>query len=96
VVGADAVHSDTWVSMGQEADKAARKQAFEGFTVDGELMATAGPDAVFMHCLPAYRGLEVTSDVIDGPRSVVFQQGHNRLHASRGLLAFLTRAEEPS
>ena len=78
------MHSDTWVSMGQEADKAARKQAFEGFTVDGELMAVAGPDAVFMHCLPAYRGLEVTSDVIDGPRSVVFQQGHNRLHAVPG------------
>ena len=89
------MHSDTWVSMGQEADKAARKQAFEGFTVDAELMAAAAPDAVFMHCLPAYRGLEVTADVIDGPRSVVFQQGHNRLHASRGLLAFLVR-ELPS
>jgi ornithine carbamoyltransferase len=94
VVGADAVHSDTWVSMGQEADKATRKQAFEGYTVDGELMAAAGPEAVFMHCLPAYRGLEVTSDVIDGPQSVVFQQGHNRLHASRGLLAFLVGAED--
>ena len=75
VAGADAVHSDTWVSMGQEDDKAARKQAFEGFTVDAELMALAAPDAVFMHCLPAYRGLEVTADVIDGPRSVVFRAG---------------------
>ena len=56
VAGADAVHADTWVSMGQEDDKAARKQAFEGFTVDAELMGMAAPDAVFMHCLPAYRG----------------------------------------
>ena len=89
VAGADAVHADTWVSMGQEDEKAARVKAFEGFTVNDELMALAGPDAVFMHCLPAYRGLEVTSDVIDGPRSRVFAQGHNRLHAARGALAFI-------
>ncbi len=89
VAGAHAVHADTWVSMGQEDEKASRKQAFEGFTVDGDLMALAAPDGVFMHCLPAYRGIEVTADVIDGPRSVVFQQGHNRLHAARALLAFL-------
>ena len=66
-----------------------RLQAFEGFTVDDALMASAAPDAVFMHCLPAYRGLEVTADVIDGPRSRVFRQGHNRLHAARGAFAFL-------
>jgi ornithine carbamoyltransferase len=95
VVGAHAVHSDTWVSMGQEDDKAARKQAFEGFTVDSELMSLAAPDAVFMHCLPAYRGLEVTADVIDGPQSVVFRQGHNRLHAARAALAFLLGDGEP-
>ena len=89
VAGADAVHSDTWVSMGQEDDKAARKQAFEGFTVDAALMDLAAPHAVFMHCLPAYRGLEVTADVIDGPRSLVFPQGHARLPAARGALAFL-------
>jgi ornithine carbamoyltransferase len=89
VVGAHAVHTDTWVSMGQEADKEARRQAFEGFTVDDTMMAAADPAAVFMHCLPAYRGFEVTADVIDGPRSVVFEQGHNRLHAARGALAFL-------
>ena len=89
VAGADAVHSDTWVSMGQEADKAARKHAFEGFTVDAHLMDAAAPGAVFMHCLPAHRGLEVTADVIDGPHSVVFQQGHNRLHVARAALAFL-------
>jgi len=92
VRGAHAVHTDTWVSMGQESDKDARRRAFEGFTVDSDMMALADPSAVFMHCLPAYRGFEVTADVIDGPQSVVFQQGHNRLHASRGLLAFLAGA----
>jgi ornithine carbamoyltransferase len=89
VAGAQAVHTDTWVSMGQEAETASRKQDFEGFTVDAELMALAAPDAVFMHCLPAHRGWEVTADVIDGPRSVVVQQGHNRLPAARAALAFL-------
>jgi ornithine carbamoyltransferase len=89
VRGAHAVHTDTWVSMGQESDKEARRRAFEGFTVDTELMALADPSAVFLHCLPAYRGLEVTSDVIDGPQSVIYQQGHNRLHSARAILAFL-------
>jgi ornithine carbamoyltransferase len=89
VAGAHAVHTDTWVSMGQEAESASRKQEFEGFTVDAELMALAAPDAVFMHCLPAHRGWEVTADVIDGPQSVVVRQGHNRLPAARGALAFL-------
>ena len=89
VADADVVHSDTWVSMGQDDQKAHRLQAFEGFTVDDALMASAAPDAIFMHCLPAYRGLEVTADVIDGPRSRVVRQGHNRLHAARGALAFL-------
>ena len=93
VRGAHAVHTDTWVSMGQESDKDARRRAFEGFTVDSQMMELAEPSAVFMHCLPAYRGFEVTADVIDGPQSVVFQQGHNRLHASRGLLAFLAGAQ---
>jgi len=89
VEGADAVHADTWVSMGQEDDAAQRKQAFEGFTVDGPLLARAAPTAIFMHCLPAYRGVEVTTEVIDGPQSVVFRQGHLRLDAARGALAFL-------
>jgi ornithine carbamoyltransferase len=101
VAGANAVHTDTWVSMGQEADKQAKRRAFEGFTVDDDLMRAADPQAVFMHCLPAYRGFEVAGSVIDGPQSVVFRQGHNRLHASRGLLAFLvghsnTRPHSPS
>ncbi len=83
------MHTDTWVSMGQEDDKQRRIQTFESFQVTGNLMAQAAPNAVFMHCLPAYRGLEVASDVIDGPQSVVFQQGHNRLHAARAAIAFL-------
>jgi ornithine carbamoyltransferase len=89
VAGAHAVHTDTWVSMGQETERMARRQVFEGFTVDRTLMAYAEPDAVFLHCLPAYRGLEVAADVIDGPQSVVFQQGHNRMHTARGALAHL-------
>ena len=89
VEGADAVHTDTWVSMGQEAEKPERVKIFEGFQVDEALMERASPAAMFFHCLPAYRGLEVSSGVIDGPASRVFQQGHNRLHASRALLAWL-------
>jgi ornithine carbamoyltransferase len=89
VTGAHAVHTDTWVSMGQEDDKEARRRAFEGYCVDEAMMALADPAAVFMHCLPAYRGFEVSADVIDGPQSVVYQQGHNRLHSARAILAFL-------
>jgi ornithine carbamoyltransferase len=89
VRGAVAVHTDTWTSMGQESEKEARKQAFEGFTVDDELMAAAQQGAGFYHCLPAYRGFEVAASVIDGPYSHVIAQAHNRLHAARGALAFL-------
>lgn len=89
VAGADVVHTDTWTSMGQEAEKAARQEIFGRYQVDGALMAAAAPNAWFMHCLPAYRGLEVAADVIDGPRSLVIEQGHDRMHAARGLLAFL-------
>jgi ornithine carbamoyltransferase len=81
--------------MGQEAEKQQRLQQFEGYTVDADMMALADPTAVFMHCLPAYRGIEVAADVIDGPQSVVFQQAHNRLHAARGALAFLLDSEFP-
>ncbi len=95
VDGAHAVHTDTWVSMGQETEKQQRMQQFEGYTVDADMMALADPSAVFMHCLPAYRGLEVTADVIDGAQSVVFRQAHNRLHAARGALAFLLRSRLP-
>ena len=87
--GAIAVHTDTWTSMGQEAEKQARAQAFEGYTVTPELMQVAAPNAGFYHCLPAYRGYEVAAEVIDGPNSHVIAQAHNRLHSARGALAFL-------
>lgn len=87
--GADAVHTDVWASMGHEAEAETRRQAFEGFTVDDDVMAAAASEAVFMHCLPAHRGEEVAASVVDGSQSVAFTQAHNRLHAFRGLLRFL-------
>jgi ornithine carbamoyltransferase len=89
VTDAVAVHTDTWTSMGQETEKEARRRAFEGFAVDDEMMSRAAQGAGFYHCLPAYRGVEVTAAVIDGPQSHVIAQAHNRLHAARGALAFL-------
>ncbi|MCE9621998.1 MAG: ornithine carbamoyltransferase [Actinomycetia bacterium] len=89
VGGAIAVHTDSWTSMGQEAQRAERAKAFTGFTVDAALMAAAAPGAGFYHCLPAHRGEEVASEVIDGPHSHVFAQAHNRLNAACGALAFL-------
>jgi ornithine carbamoyltransferase len=89
VDGADAVYTDVWVSMGQEDDAAARREAFAGFTVDEPLFAKAAPDALFLHCLPAHRGEEVSAGVIDGPQSVVWRQAHNRMHSFRGLLLWL-------
>lgn len=86
---ADVVYTDTWVSMGQEAEKASRVAQFAGFEVDSGLMALARRDAVFLHCLPAYRGYEVSAEVIDGPRSFVFDQAENRLHAQKAVLATL-------
>ena len=87
--GADLIVTDTWASMGQEQEKAERTQAFAGFTVDAALMKLARPDALFMHCLPAYRGYEVAAEVIDGPQSVVFDEAENRLWAQMALLEFL-------
>lgn len=89
VEGAMAVHTDVWASMGQEDESTARRQAFEGYMVDERLMAAAPPEAVFMHCLPAHRGEEVAAAVVDGPRSRVILQAHNRLHSFRGLLWWL-------
>ena len=86
---ADIVVTDTWASMGQEHEKAKRIQAFSGFKVDNALMKMAHKDALFMHCLPAYRGYEVDSAVIDGPQSVVWDEAENRLHAQKALLEFL-------
>lgn len=88
VQGAHAVHTDTWVSMGQEAEKQQRVEAFAGFCVDDQMMSLAAPQATFYHCLPAYRGLEVAASVIDGPASRVIPQGHRRLDAARAVLAF--------
>jgi ornithine carbamoyltransferase len=89
VTGADAVCTDVWVSMGQEAEQAAREDAFSGYQVDERLMGAAAPDAVFLHCLPAHRGSEVSPAVIDGPASLVFDQAENRMHSTRGLLLWL-------
>ncbi|WP_334142292.1 ornithine carbamoyltransferase [Rhabdothermincola sp.] len=89
VRGADAVYTDVWASMGQEAEAAERRRAFAGFTVDTALLDAASPSAVFLHCLPAHRGEEVTAEVLEGPRSWVWPQAENRMHAARGLLAWL-------
>jgi ornithine carbamoyltransferase len=95
VEGALAVHTDTWASMGQEDEADARHRAFEGFTVDDDLLTRAAPGAVFMHCLPAHRGDEVSAGVMDGPQSRAIVQAHNRLHSFRGLLSWLlAQAEE--
>lgn len=91
VANADVVVTDTWISMGQEAEKEARVKAFAGFTVDAELMSQAKSDAIFMHCLPAYRGYEVSADVLDGPQSVIWDEAENRLHAQKALLVWLAR-----
>ncbi|GAA1846826.1 ornithine carbamoyltransferase [Agromyces salentinus] len=87
--GADVVVTDTWISMGQEAEKAERIAVFGGFGVDDALMAEASADAIFLHCLPAYRGYEVEASVIDGPQSVVWDEAENRLHAQKALLVWL-------
>jgi ornithine carbamoyltransferase len=86
---ADIVVTDTWASMGQEHEKAERMKIFSGFMVDSALMKLAKKNAVFMHCLPAYRGMEVAAEVIDGPQSVVWDEAENRLHAQKALLEFL-------
>ena len=86
---ADVVYTDTWVSMGQESEKAERQRIFMPYQVNGELFAHAKDDAVFMHCLPAYRGFEVTEDVIDGKQSVIFDEAENRLHAQKAVMATL-------
>ncbi|MCC6532954.1 MAG: ornithine carbamoyltransferase [Burkholderiales bacterium] len=89
VRGADLVTTDVWTSMGFEAETEERKHDFVDFRVDADMMALAQPDALFMHCLPAHRGEEVTADVIDGPRSVVWDEAENRLHTQKALLEYL-------
>jgi ornithine carbamoyltransferase len=87
--GADLITTDVWTSMGYEAENEARKQAFGRWCVDAAMMARAKPDAIFMHCLPAHRGEEVSADVIDGAQSVVWDEAENRLHAQKALMEFL-------
>lgn len=89
VEGADAVYTDVWASMGQEAETAKREVDFKGFQVNGSLMKAAKPDAVAMHCLPAHRGSEITDEVMDGAQSIVFDQAENRLHAQKAVIAAL-------
>jgi ornithine carbamoyltransferase len=89
VRGANAVYTDVWTSMGQEAEDAERRRQFSRYQVNAELMALAAPDAIFMHCLPAHRGDEVTDEVIDSSASVVFDQAENRLHTQKALLLTL-------
>lgn len=88
---ADAVYTDTWVSMGMEDEKQQRIKDFAGFEVNGELMENAKSDAIFLHCLPAYRGYEVSAEVIDGKQSVIFDEAENRLHAQKAVMATLMR-----
>jgi ornithine carbamoyltransferase len=87
--GADVIYTDTWTSMGQEAEAAKRREAFRGYQVNHEMLALAQPDCIVMHCLPAHRGEEITDAVMDGPHSVVFPQAANRLHAQKAILAHL-------
>ncbi|MEY4039693.1 MAG: hypothetical protein RLZZ52_561 [Actinomycetota bacterium] len=91
VAGADVVVTDTWVSMGQEDQKAQRVKDFGSYQVDATLMAQADEAAIFMHCLPAYRGYEVSAEVLDGPQSVIWDEAENRLHAQKALLTWLLR-----
>ncbi len=91
VSDADVIATDTWISMGMEQEAEQRKRDFSGFTVDSDLMAKARPSAIFLHCLPAYRGFEVSAEVLDGPQSVIWDQAENRLHAQKALMAWLAK-----
>jgi ornithine carbamoyltransferase len=89
VQGADAVATDVWISMGQEKEAAARRQAFAGYMLDEKLMSRASPHAIVLHCLPAHRGEEISAGVLDGPQSAVLDEAENRLHVQKALLEFL-------
>lgn len=91
IKNADIVYTDTWVSMGQESEKAERQKLFMPYQIDEKLFKNAKSDAIFMHCLPAYRGFEVTPEVIDGPNSVIFDEAENRLHAQKAIMATLMK-----
>lgn len=91
VKGADAVYTDVWASMGQESEQQERIKVFTPYQVNGALFAQAKPDAIFLHCLPCHRGEEVTAEVVDGPRSLVFDEAENRLHAQKAVLVLLMK-----
>ncbi|MGD9970538.1 MAG: ornithine carbamoyltransferase [Sulfuricurvum sp.] len=91
VSGASVVTTDTWISMGQEEEKSQRLRAFEGYIVDEGLMALAQDEAIFLHCLPAYRGVEVSETVLEGAQSLIFEEAENRLHAQKGLMVWLDK-----
>jgi ornithine carbamoyltransferase len=93
VRGAVAVYTDVWTSMGQEKEAAERRKVFADYQVNARLMAQAPTGALFLHCLPAHRGEEVTDEVIDGPQSVVVQEAGNRLHVQKGVLAWILGAQ---
>ena len=93
VKGADVLYTDTWASMGQEEEHDARKKIFAPYQINAELLAAARPEAIVMHCLPAYRGEEITDEVIEGPQSVVFDQAENRLHVQKAIMALLMSDE---
>ena len=92
VTGADVVVTDTWISMGKEDEAAARAEVFAPYSLTTELFERAKPDAIAMHCLPAYRGKEIDAEVIDGPQSVVWDEAENRRHAQKAILTFLAEA----
>jgi ornithine carbamoyltransferase len=96
IVGADVVNTDVWASMGQEEEAAERAKAFAGYCVDVALMSRAASNAIFLHCLPAHRGEEVTDEVIEGPRSRVFDEAENRLHVQKAIMATLLEAGAPN
>ncbi|NWF66867.1 MAG: ornithine carbamoyltransferase [Campylobacterales bacterium] len=91
---ADVINTDTWVSMGQDEEKERRKRDFKGFIVDSSIMKLANKDAIFMHCLPAYRGDEVSEEVLEGSQSVVFDEAENRLHVQKGIMVWLDRKRD--
>jgi len=91
--GADVIYTDVWASMGEEAEAAKRHHIFHPYQVDATLFRRAKQDAIFLHCLPAHRGEEVTNDVIDSPRSLVYQQAENRLHAQKAIMLELMKGE---
>jgi ornithine carbamoyltransferase len=93
VDGAHVVNTDVWASMGQEEEQKERERAFTGYTVDAALMRHAARNAIFLHCLPAHRGEEVTADVIDGPQSRVWDEAENRLHIQKAIMAVLIGGE---